>query len=52
MEKKTDPNDFTSSCISCPSGKAAVKIMEFEDFEVIPSFIHKKCSIIDSNLAS
>lgn len=40
------------ACSACPEGKAAVKMLEFEDFEEFPQIMKKKCTVIDTSVAS
>lgn len=39
-------------CLPCPEGKAAVKVLEYDDFEEFPSIMQKKCTVVDSTKAS
>lgn len=41
---------MATSCKACGKGTAAVKVLEYENFETIPNAFTKSCSVIlDSN---
>ena len=35
----------------CPEGNAAVKVVEYENFEELPNYVMKRCKIIDPKVA-
>jgi ribosomal protein S14 len=40
------------ACSTCPEGKAAVKVLEFEHFETMPTQISRRCEVADTKRAT